>query len=157
MSEHNPKHSAFQERLPSSLKLIDLNGLKPGDPYSSANFAAIAALDEYFVRSRNQNQEVAGMIYQRKDGKYSYTEGNWGDEKSSDAGGCPSNVTPVAMYHTHAGYDVRYKNEQFSKTDKSTADQLGLDSYLKTPGYKVKGKGWVLSPKFLKYKYRKNP
>ena len=42
--------------------------------------------------------------------------------------------TPVSSVHTHANYDPKYKNEEFSPDDIKWSRICNMDSYLVTPG-----------------------
>jgi RHS repeat-associated protein len=53
--------------------LIDADGLKPGDTFDSPEEAAFDAYDNYFEKSLKEGVEYGGVIYQRPDGKWTYT------------------------------------------------------------------------------------
>jgi hypothetical protein len=40
----------------------------------------------------------------------------------------------VGIIHSHANYDPRYENEQFSPADKAVASSYHLPIYVSTPG-----------------------
>lgn len=120
------------------MKFVDPWGLAPGDPYRTQHDAARAALNQYNLSSIMENLEYGGMIYRRRDSSYSYTPANIGKpDEMAIVRTCPTNTTPVAYYHTHAGYDPIYDSEQFSPTDLEL-DSIGLDAYVATPNSNVK-------------------
>jgi len=100
---------------------------KPGDPFPTADAAAIAALLEVYDITRSTNLEYAGRIYQNSDGTFSYTKGltvSQGDPSIPNRNCCSSWSTPgpapvgtnkVASYHTHT--DNRGTSAEFSGTD----------------------------------------
>lgn len=64
-------------------------------------------------------------------GGCSYTVPGWGVVAGANSWPILANTT--AIYHTHAGYDPRYDNENFSSTDTRFSTGKGLGSYLGTP------------------------
>jgi RHS repeat-associated protein len=125
------------------LNKLDPFGLAPGDPYPSADAAAIAALQEINPTSQRQGIEYAGRIYRSwfGFGSYSYTEPNAGTPMTSRPGGVLSLLfrwfgTNEGMYHTHPiGPDPQLNalNETFSRPDKIVSDYEKVPSYLGTP------------------------
>ncbi len=114
---------------------IDPLGLAPGDPYPSADAAAIQAIKDINPTSIKQNIEYAGKIYKNADGTYSYTDPLGGDERTSDVGHCPPGKDDEGDYHTHANAK---NGEDFSYVDKEGNDENGKPGYLGTPSGKIK-------------------
>jgi len=50
----------------------------------------------------------------------------------------PAGGRATATYHTHAAFDPRFDNENFSPQDLESDRQLGVDGYLGTPGGQFK-------------------
>ena len=50
----------------------------------------------------------------------------------------PAGSLATATYHTHAAFDTRFDNENFSPTDLEGDRSLNLDGYLGTPGGQFK-------------------
>jgi RHS repeat-associated protein len=119
--------------LNDPMNWIDVEGMKPGDPYPSKDAAARQAITDICGRSIRENREYAGVIYKRKDGKYSYTAPRAGDDASANSGLAPKGTKDVGGYHTHGAYDPNYESEEFSALDKATADVAGTRVYLGTP------------------------
>lgn len=86
------------------LRYVDPWGLKPGDPYKTADKAAVAAIRDIFERTKKSGNEWGGRVYRMPNGKYSYTEPKEGNNK--DMGKvpppiCPGMGTNEGIYHTH--------------------------------------------------------
>ncbi|MBZ5635087.1 MAG: DUF4329 domain-containing protein, partial [Acidobacteriia bacterium] len=119
----------------SPVMRIDPWAWKPGDPYSSPEEAAKAALQDIFELSRQQHVEYAGRIYQLSSGwpfsspTYSYTAPNPGDEVQSDPGPttCGGKGPNRGYYHTHV------ISNDFSDTDMGLATREQEPGYLATP------------------------
>ena len=97
--------------------------------------AARQALNEINPVSVRINREHGGWIYQTSDGRYTYTRPVQGGVASVNIPGSliPRGGRPRASYHTHAGPDPRYLNEQFSPADIASDNAIGVDGYLGTP------------------------
>lgn len=121
---------AYVESNP--LLLIDELGLAPGDPYPTANAAAIQAIKDVNAMSIKTNLEIGGRIYKRKDGRFSYTWPALGTQK--DMGQvpamCPGNE---GMYHTHGNYDGRSRPDMISGVDQYWSDKEGKPIWAGTP------------------------
>ena len=117
------------------LRFTDPLGLAPGDNYKTADAAAAAAIRDINPTSIAKNKEYAGWIYKKwlGLGPYSYTAPNEGTSNSSDPGTCSIWDSKEGTYHTHAGFDPLYDNENFSDRDKRISDLLRLPGYLGTP------------------------
>lgn len=113
------------------VNFIDPSGLAPGDSFGSEAGAGYDAIKYINAASIYHNQEFAGTIYRNGLGGYSYTVPRWGGAAGANPGPISANTT--AIYHTHAGYDPRYDNENFSPTDTRFSTGRGLGSYLGTP------------------------
>lgn len=74
--------------------------------YTSADDAAIAALDEANPISIRQNLEYGGLIYRLRDGRYGYTRPQRGTIHgfSLSTVHLPTGTTEVGNYHTHGDY-----------------------------------------------------
>lgn len=113
------------------INLVDPSGLAPGDSFSSESAAGYDAIKYINNTSIYHNTEFAGTIYRNGLGGYSYTNPSKGGSAGANPG--PISVNTTAIYHTHAGYDPRYNNENFSSTDTRFSKGRGLGSYLGTP------------------------
>lgn len=122
------------------LNWIDSLGLAPGDPYPTADAAALQAIRDINRTSDLEKAEYAGRIYQNPDGTYSYTAPRTLDPPSpihSYFGSCPKGTTSAGGYHTHPPYE-KYDSNHFSDKDISNADSEQKPSYLGTPSGDVK-------------------
>ena len=76
------------------------------------------------------------LLYKNNDG-YSYTDPveldtNGGEfSYKGDKSGLDSYI------YSHGGYDPNYNSEEFSAADKASAEGLGIDAYVTTPGGKL--------------------
>jgi hypothetical protein len=110
---------------------------RAGQPFRTADAAAIAAIEDINAFSISRNVEFAGRIFRRQNGVYTFTEArtlNRSDD--SDAGPKVHGATNIGTYHTHAGgfYET---DEIFSPQDKLKAT-LGRElSYLGTPHQRI--------------------
>jgi len=108
---------------------------KPKTGYASADDAALAWAKVYNPPSIKNNVEMVSAIY-RKNDLYYYSIPSTGD---SDSAGIPT-VSPgeilVAYIHSHAAYDKRYDNENFSgmNADMGVAHYYNVPLYVATPG-----------------------
>ena len=98
------------------------------------NDAARKVLNQINPRSVRENREFGGLIFRNPDGSFSNTNPIRGDESSLLIPlTVPEGTQATAFYHTHAAFDPRFDNENFSPTDINSANRTGLDSYLGTP------------------------
>lgn len=95
--------------------------------------------------SVRENREYGGYVYRNQDGTFSSTEAVPGEAASvllpdprPGFGAVPAGTTTTATYHTHAAFDPRFDNENFSPTDIQSDAELGVDGYLGTPGGQFK-------------------
>lgn len=96
--------------------------------------AARRILNEINPRSVSENREYGGVVYRNPNGSFSNTAPVKGDENSLLISlQTPRGTRATAFYHTHAAFDPRYDNENFSPTDINSANRANLDSYLGTP------------------------
>jgi len=109
------------------------------NPFPSADAAAIAAIQKINPTSISQKWEYAGRIYQKKDGKFYYTDAKTlQDPNNSDPGPkmLGSGIKNIGTYHTHAGAFAE-TDEIFSPQDKLKAMMGKEISYLGTPLQRV--------------------
>ncbi|MBP1204106.1 RHS repeat-associated protein [Duganella sp. 1411] len=125
---------AYVENIPTARS--DPLGLSPGDPYASANAAAIQAIKEINPMSIKIDLEIGGRIYRRPDGNYSYTWPAMGTQK--DMGQIPTMCeNNEGMYHTHGNYNGKSRPDIISGLDQYWADQEGKPIWAGTPSGKV--------------------
>ena len=116
---------------------------QPGDivvtalrTFKTARDAALAALAEYNPISIRTNTELTGAVYKIPFGGYIYLSprhnGASGDDNTPICAFCS------AFYHTHAAFDPRFDNENFSPEDRAFAGSYGVPIYLATPSGAVK-------------------
>jgi len=108
--------------------------------FSRQQDAAFDVLNRVNPLSVQQNVEYGGWVVLNRDGSYSPTETVTGDNSSVTIPGSliPSGTRPTATVHTHAAFDPRYDNENFSETDLEGDRSNNLDGYLATPGGQFK-------------------
>lgn len=99
--------------------------------------AARTVLNVFNPESVAVNREYGGYIYQAADGSYAWTEPIIGEAASVSLPGpifaIPAGTIQRATYHTHAAFDPRFDNENFSTTDLAGDRSLNVDGYLGTP------------------------
>ena len=143
------------------IKNIDCSGNKAWDYFETIEEAAEDFGRTYNEESINSKQEYGAIIFMIEDRHlekenisifglfsipfyyvvveyyYTYAEPTVG--RSGDSV-IPNPIPalllgfPVSSVHTHANYDPRYKNEEFSPDDKKWSRFFYMDSYLVTPG-----------------------
>lgn len=105
--------------------------------FTGRNQAAFEVLNEINPKSVSENVEYGGYIYRNADGSFASTEPIRGDVSSvllpPISSVVPGDAIACASYHTHAGPDPRFDNENFSPTDLATNVYFKLDGYLGTP------------------------
>jgi hypothetical protein len=114
---------------------------KPGQSYDDADEAAVGAIFFINPKSKKEQREYAGWIYQNpKDNKFYFTNPVRGDTNDSNPGSKPQGMTAVGTYHTHGGRPKGQSvatDEVFSPQDKLKATLAKQLSYLGTPKNKV--------------------
>ena len=113
------------------LRFVDPDGLAPGQKYRTQNDAAWDAVHDINPKSKKEDQEYGGYIYQNEDQTYSYSD----PQKIGMPHGsirCPKNLDHPTIYHTHGGPGNPGYN-LFSDTDIETAFGKRVDSYLGNP------------------------
>lgn len=104
--------------------------------------AARTVLNVFNPESVAVNREYGGYIYQAADGSYAWTEPIIGEAASVSLPGpifaIPAGTIQRATYHTHAAFDPRFDNENFSTTDLAGDRSLNVDGYLGTPAGEFK-------------------
>lgn len=109
-------------------------GSKVGAAFSTADAAAIAAIEEINPTSIKNKWEYAGRIYTRSGHFYFTRATTIRNPNLSEAG--PRVPTNVGTYHTHAGAFAS-TDEEFSPDDKLKAT-LGKElAYLGTPYQRI--------------------
>ena len=105
--------------------------------FNSQQLAARQVLNEVNPKSIAQNREWGGYVYRNGDGSYSFTNAVQGPPISvllpAPESAAPSGSVTTASYHTHAAFDPRYDNENFSPQDILSDSLFGIDGYLATP------------------------
>ncbi|MGI9319304.1 MAG: DUF4329 domain-containing protein [bacterium] len=110
--------------------------------FGSQHNAARQVLNDVNPTSVAQNKEWGGYVYRNADGSYSYTNAVQGNATSvllpAPSSAAPNGSVTTASYHTHAAFDPRYDNENFSPQDIISDELFGLDGYLATPAGQFK-------------------
>jgi hypothetical protein len=138
--------SSYSYGLSNPVKYVDFDALNPGDRFGSEQSAAIDALEFINPVSIFRNREYGGLICQDRDtGEYFATMPVRGTRASCRPyrARCPSGSRRIAYYHTHAADDPRYNNEDFSRTDRRTADISRDNAWLATPSYQYLQYDWL--------------
>ena len=125
---------------------LNSNPINSSDPlglFDSQDEAAEAAIRKINPKSINENREYAGHICQNKfTGSFFTSDPNQGTPSSAVPSKCPWYGDDAGIYHTHAAFDPKYDNENFSPADKSLA--LTKPIYVGTPDGKIYK--WVTLP-----------
>ena len=106
---------------------IDATGLAAGDPYSSPDAAALAALKD--AHQLPGNAEWGGRVYKEGD-HYSYTPARTdGKPNEVSPGPLPQGTIPAGTYHTHT--DTGFPGESpFSDADHLWTKKSGLPEWM---------------------------
>ncbi len=107
----------------------DLTGFKPGDPFKTADEAAIDALEWIMPISRLDDREYGGVIYKGDDGCFYATEPIVGEDGINNRDfNFPGELLKksIASYHTHPNKSAK----TFSKKDIYTNEKFHKDGYL---------------------------
>lgn len=113
------------------------SGRDDAQRFATQNEAAYVVLNDINPVSVRLNREHGGWVYKNADNTFGHTIPVIGDVASVNIGNpataVPSGTLAAASYHTHAGPDPRYDNENFSPQDIASDNILGVDGYLGTP------------------------
>jgi hypothetical protein len=121
--------------LPETVIFGSTGPSRVGEPFPTEDAAASAALKEIYAASIDKNEEFAGNIYQRADGRFAFSPPHSiGSSDVSDPGlsPVPPGSVVVGTYHSHAA-GMLPTDELFSPTDKLKASFGNQPSYLLTP------------------------
>ena len=104
--------------------------------------AAFEVLNGINPQSIRLNKEYGGWVFINPDGGYASTNPVSGQPASVILPDrnlvIPQGSRSTATYHTHAAFDPRFDNENFSPTDLNSDRKIGVDGYLATPGGQFK-------------------
>ena len=110
--------------------------------FRTQNEAAFDVLNGINPQSVSENREYGGWVYILPDGSYGSTTPVQGEAASvtlpSPIQSIPSGGSRTASYHTHAGFDPKFDNENFSPQDLESDREINVDGYLATPGGQFK-------------------
>jgi RHS repeat-associated protein len=122
------------------LSYVDPLGLAPGDPYRTANAAAVQAIRDINNMSIKAGLEIGGRIYRRPDGLHSYT---WPATGTRNNMGrvpppiCKADGTNAGIYHTHGPYTPDHTPDIISAGDQYWADEERVPAFVGTPSGNV--------------------
>ena len=108
--------------------------------FASQNEAAFDVLNRVNPLSVAENREYGGWVVLNQDGSFSPTDTVTGGPSSVTIPGSliPNGTRATASIHTHAAFDPRFDNENFSPTDLASDRRSMTDGYLGTPGGQFK-------------------
>ena len=152
-TEDYPNSGGYVYCLSNPIRLIDLDGKAPGDPFLSMDAAAKDFSKLYNGKSIKENKEIATYIYSNiKNGKliYSYVVPTLASAHNvvANESDVPFTSTVVGYAHTHGAYNQYYKENEFSGTkegntatdnkkvnhgDLGTFNRLNIVGYLSSP------------------------
>ena len=140
--------------------MVDYDGFKPGDLFTTVDAAAIDFAMNYNGKSIKENVEYATSIYAvnctkkvsvivryrwfglslsiwvsvyKPVTRYTYTKVVRGTKDGVTPPNAPKGKVWVATAHTHGAFKKEYKSDVFSSEDKRNATGRGVPSYLATP------------------------
>ncbi len=110
--------------------------------FAGQNEPARQVLNGINPTSVAQNREFGGYVYRNADGSFSATQPIPGEAASVSlpppASAAPQGAVTTASYHTHAAFDPRFDNENFSPQDIISDILFRIDGYLGTPAGQFK-------------------
>jgi len=113
------------------INLLDITGLKPGDPFATANEAAKDAMEYIYEDSKAISRELGGIIYEGSDGCFYATDPLIGTSNSLTLGNIYPDFGEVAFYHSHpSGLSEGSLLLSDENGDISFADKHNIDAYL---------------------------
>jgi RHS repeat-associated protein len=130
------------------IRIIDIDGMKPGDPFLTIEDAVKDFGVLYNDNSIHDSREYGAYVHKtRKNGKTYYTYNiptkSWGSSfVRVKYKGVPFFRSPKAMVHTHGSY-AKYSDNDFSDEDKEIAKSEDFLMYVVTPNGSLK----VFDPK----------
>ena len=144
-----PNSGGYVYCFSNPIRLIDLDGNAPGDPFLSIDAAAKDFSRLYSWKSIKENKEIATYIYANNNkGKliYSYVVPTLASTHNvvANESDVPFFSTVVGYAHTHGAYDPHFKENEFSGTKEgnTAADNkkvkngdLGIFNKLNLVGY----------------------
>jgi Domain of unknown function (DUF4329) len=142
LAEKYPSFNPYAYCYQNPINIIDPTGMEgegPGDKFENLESAAKDFANSYNDNSIKDDKEYGTRFYEVYDSKsketyYTYNEPNVGDNSTV---GTYSNASQegklVAKGHTHAAYSKKFKNDEYSKTDKEDASKNKIKSFIATP------------------------
>jgi hypothetical protein len=137
----NPQEPSQQQnpitvQSPNVTRTMMLDG-KGYPVFGSTEEAAIAALQVYNSLSIHKNREYCVAIFETISGQFSFTAPTIGSWRHSTVPDAPEGTTLMAIAHTHGAKVPRSPGEEFSRTDKRTANNLNVPNYVATPSSRI--------------------
>jgi len=136
----SPIQAAQNDNPPRRLDFLPGSAL-PGDPFPSADEAAVSALLLAFALARSAKLEYGGRIYQNADGTFSFTAPQTFSQSDPDIPNrdccfdiyslvdAPRGTIAVGSYHTHP-VEPNANQAEFSIDDKNVSTEEKLPAYL---------------------------
>jgi len=120
----------------------DLPSLSIRPDFLTPDEAGVAGACAYNEISKAENKEYGGFVYQKANGRFTYTDAYPGDFEGSGPGQSMTNFSkevPVAWFHTHGAYMEKFgaNNFLFSKEDRGLSDATGKANYMADPSDNV--------------------
>ena len=143
--EEYPMISSYCFAANNPIRLIDINGEGPGDPFKTIDEAASDWAKTYNDNSIKNNVEYTSMIYSYKDENgttmYSYSIPLKGNKESVGEALLPKtdgSQIEVANIHSHGKFLKGYLNNYFSPDDIAVSENKKLPEYLASPNGELK-------------------